>query len=94
MEGEANQKDITGARGTPPMSSAATTGMTEHEQSGLKAPTRVASIIAITGRAVNARLIYFEAPDIFTATAMGMVINKYGQVWRKLSKMYWAMGRM
>jgi len=76
MDGEANQKDITGANGTPPISIAATTGMTLHEQRGLNAPTTVAKTIATSGRAENARLIYFEAPDICTATAMGMVINK------------------
>jgi hypothetical protein len=94
MEGEANQKDITGARGTPPMSSAATTGITEQEHKGLKAPTKVARIIAMTGRAVKARVMYLEAPDIFTATAMGMVMSKYGQVCRKLSIMYCATARM
>jgi len=94
MEGDASQNDITGARGTPPMSSAATTGITEHEHKGLKAPTKVARIIAITGRAVKARLMYFEASDIFTATPMGMVINKYGQVCRKLSIMYCVIARM
>jgi hypothetical protein len=71
------------------MSSAATTGMTEQEHKGLKVLTKVARIIALTGRAVKARLMYLEAPDIFTPTAMGMVISKYGQVWRKLSTMYW-----
>jgi len=55
---------------------AATTGTTLHEQSGLKAPTAVAKTIAIIGRAVNARLMYFATPDILTTTAMGIVINK------------------
>ena len=76
MEGEANQKDITGARGTPPINHAATTGMTEQEHSGLKAPNKVAKIIARIGWAAKTRLIYFEAPDIFTATAMGIVISR------------------
>jgi hypothetical protein len=49
IEGEANQKDMTGASGTPPMSSAAITGMTPHEQNGLNAPTAVARKIAMTG---------------------------------------------
>jgi hypothetical protein len=88
IEGDANQKDITGARGTPPISMAATTGITLHEHKGLKAPTAVASKIAMIGRAVKARWIYLAAPDICTATAIGMVINKYGQVWIKLSTMY------
>ncbi|MEZ4644480.1 MAG: hypothetical protein R3E31_17400 [Chloroflexota bacterium] len=46
IEGDAIQKAITGARGTPPMSSEATTGMTLHEQNGLNAPTAVASTMA------------------------------------------------
>ena len=36
IEGEAIQKAITGANGTPPMSSAATTGMTPQEQNGVR----------------------------------------------------------
>jgi len=43
MEGDAIQNDITGANGTPLISSAAMTGMTPQEQKGLKAPTAVAS---------------------------------------------------
>jgi hypothetical protein len=85
IEGDATQKDITGAKGTPPMSSAATTGMTEQEHKGLNAPTKVARKIAVIGRAVKARLMNLAAPDIFTATAMGIVISRYGQVWMKLS---------
>ena len=46
------------------------------------------------GRAVKARLMYFAAPDICTATAIGMVINKYGQMWIKLSMMYSSIARM
>jgi hypothetical protein len=51
IEGEAIQKAITGARGTPPISKVATTGMTLHEQKGLKAPTAVARRMATSGRA-------------------------------------------
>ena len=42
MEGEASQKDITGARGTPLTSRAVMMGMTPQEQKGLRAPTKVA----------------------------------------------------
>jgi hypothetical protein len=59
---------------------AAITGITLHEQSGLKAPTNVARMTAKTGRTVKTRLMCFEAPDIFTATAIGMVTSRYGQV--------------
>jgi hypothetical protein len=76
IEGEATQKAITGARGTPPISSAATMGITPQEQKGLKAPTAVANTMATTGRARKAPSMYLEAPDIRTATAMGMVTSK------------------
>jgi hypothetical protein len=49
IEGEAIQKAITGARGTPPMSRAATIGITLQEQKGLNAPTIVARRIAMRG---------------------------------------------
>ena len=58
------------------MSSAAMTGITPQEQKGLKAPTMVARRIAVIGLASKARLIYLEAPDIFTATARGIVTNR------------------
>jgi len=92
MDGDASQNDITGASGTPPISMAATTGTTLHEHSGLKAPTKVARMMATMGRAENAWLIYFDAPVIFTATAIGMVINRYGQIWIKLSMTYSIIG--
>jgi hypothetical protein len=59
--------------------------MTEQEHNGLNAPINVARKMAMMGRALKARSIYFEAPDIFTATAIGIVISRYGQVWIKLS---------
>jgi len=80
IEGDAIQKAITGAMGTPAINKAAITGITPHEQKGLKAPTRVASKIAVIGPASKARFICFEAPDIFTATAIGIVITRYGQM--------------
>ena len=64
MDGEAIQNDITGASGTPLINSEAITGMTPHEQKGLKAPRIVASKMAASGLASNARLIYFDAPYI------------------------------
>jgi len=87
MEGEASQKDITGARGTPPINKAATTGMTDAEHNGLNAPKKVDRKIAMIGRALNERLMYLDIPDIFTPTAMGIVISIYGQVWIKFSNM-------
>jgi hypothetical protein len=75
MEGEASQKDMTGARGTPPASSAHITGITPQEQKGLKAPTMVASNIETTGRPLNARPIFFDAPETCTATAYSRVAD-------------------
>jgi hypothetical protein len=60
MDGDAIQKDITGASGTPLMSNDAITGMTPHEQKGLKAPTIVASKTAVIGLVSKARLIYLK----------------------------------
>ena len=51
IEGDAIQKAITGASGTPPISSEATTGITLQEQNGLNAPTAVASTMATSGLA-------------------------------------------
>jgi hypothetical protein len=76
IDGEAIQKDITGARGTPLISSDAITGMTPQEQNGLKAPTTVARIIAVNGLAANARLIYLDAPDMLITTARGIVTSR------------------
>jgi hypothetical protein len=94
IDGEAIQKDMTGAKGTPLINSAAMTGITPQEQNGLKAPTAVARMMAITGLAVRARFTYLAAPDILIATAMGMVINKYGQMWRNESRTNSAMATM
>jgi hypothetical protein len=57
IEGEAIQKDITGASGTPPISKAAMTGTTPQEQKGLKAPTAVARMMAMMGLARRALLM-------------------------------------
>ena len=76
MEGEAIQKDMTGAKGTPLINRAAMTGITPQEQKGLKAPTTVARKMAAIGPASKARFTYLEAPDIFTATAKGIVTNR------------------
>ena len=62
IEGEAIQNDITGANGTPPISKDVITGITPHEQNGLKAPTIVARRIEITGLLFNALLMNFAAP--------------------------------
>jgi hypothetical protein len=83
IDGEAIQKAITGGSGTPPNRRAATMGITEQEQKGLKAPTAVARKIARIGLARRAFSIHRAAPERFTATATGIVISKKGQIWRK-----------
>jgi len=87
IDGDAIQNDITGASGTPPVSSELITGMTPHEQNGLKAPTTVARNTEMNGLPAKALVINFEAPDNLITTAMGMVIRRYGQIWIKDSNM-------
>ena len=74
IDGDAIQNDITGARGTPPISSDVIIGTTPQEQNGLNAPTIVASKIETIGFLHRALLINLAAPDICTITARGIVI--------------------
>ena len=53
MIGEAIQKAITGASGTPAPSMAAMRGITPQEQKGESAPTKAAIMVALTGLPVN-----------------------------------------
>jgi hypothetical protein len=76
IDGEAIQNDITGAMGTPPINRELITGITPQEQNGLNAPIMVANKTDINGDLANAFFIYFEAPEIFTITARGMVIRR------------------
>ncbi len=62
MIGEAIQKAITGASGTPAASNEATSGITPQEQNGESAPTRDAATIAETGEPEKARAIRLSAP--------------------------------
>lgn len=80
IDGEAIQNDITGANGTPPISRELITGITPHEQKGLKAPTMVASSTERSGFLPNALDIYLDVPEIFTSTASGIVTSRYGQM--------------
>jgi len=80
IDGEAIQKAITGANGTPLIRRVAIIGITPHEQNGLKAPIRVANNIAVTGLNSKTLLICLETPDNCTSTASGMVTSKYGQI--------------
>jgi hypothetical protein len=74
MDGEAIQKDMTGASGTPAIKRAVITGITPHEQKGLNAPSKVARSTATIGFRPIMRLRNFDAPDNCTATAIGIVI--------------------
>src|SRR5512138_2831956 len=76
IEGEAIQNDITGARGTPPISRDEITGITPQEQNGLREPTSVASTIETSGFLLRALWISFAAPVCFTTTASGIVTRR------------------
>ena len=76
MEGEAIQKAMTGPRGTPPISNEVITGITPHEQKGLKAPTMVARNMETMGFLLRALFMYFEAPDRLITTARGIVTRR------------------
>jgi hypothetical protein len=76
IDGEAIQNDITGPRGTPPISNEVITGITPQEQKGLKAPTMVASRMDTMGFLLRALLMYFEAPDKLITTARGIVTRR------------------
>jgi hypothetical protein len=80
MEGEAIQNDITGPKGTPPISNEVITGITPQEQNGLKAPMAVARIMESKGFLLRALLMYFAAPDRLITTARGIVMRRYGQI--------------
>ncbi len=62
ISGEASQKAITGASGTPMASRAAISGITPHEQKGDNAPMPAAKTIIALVRPVNARAIKLSAP--------------------------------
>jgi len=76
MEGEAIQNDMTGARGTPPSSREAMTGITPQEQKGLKAPSTVARKMDIIGFPLRLRCMIFETLLSLMITARGMVISR------------------
>jgi hypothetical protein len=82
IDGDAIQKDITGARGTPPIRSELMTGITPQEQKGLKAPMHVARKTETRGFFPNALVMYLDAPERFIITESGIVTSRYGQMWR------------
>jgi hypothetical protein len=76
IDGDAIQNDITGAIGTPPISSELITGITPHEHNGLKAPTAVASKTEIIIFLLYALFMNLDAPVIFIKTARGIVTSR------------------
>jgi hypothetical protein len=76
IEGDATQKAITGANGTPLISRAAIMGITPQEQNGLNAPTTVANRIAVIGLNCITFFMCLETPDNCTRTANGIVSTK------------------
>ena len=62
MIGEASQKAMTGASGTPMVKSAAMIGITPHEQKGDSAPNRAAMPIIGRVRPWNTRAMRLSAP--------------------------------
>ncbi len=79
MVGEAIQKDMIGAKGTPLMRSPAMIGMTVHEQKGLKAPTKVANRMDVVTFALNARRIIPSSFRARTSTLSPMLMRNKGQ---------------
>lgn len=76
IDGDAIQNDITGASGTPPVSSEVITGITPHEQNGLNAPTHVARKIDRIGLPEKARVMCFDNPERLIMTASGIVTSR------------------
>ena len=76
IDGDAIQKDMTGARGTPPINKEAITGITPQEQNGLMPPNKVARSIDTSRFLLNTLLISFETLLSFTATASGIVTRR------------------
>ena len=62
MIGDAMQKAITGARGTPDASMAAIRGITPHEQKGDNAPASEAAKIVAQGLPEKARAMWASMP--------------------------------
>jgi hypothetical protein len=79
IEGEAIQKDMIGARGTPLKSKPAMIGTTVQEQNGLNAPTRVATRIATPTLAENACLITLSSFRTRMNTLRIILIRNQGQ---------------
>ena len=80
MMGEAIQKAITGARGTPDANMAAISGITPHEQKGERAPAREAAIIVTQDLPENTRAIWASNPVAFATPANATARKKNGAI--------------
>jgi hypothetical protein len=80
MDGDANQNDITGAIGTPAINRDEMTGITEHEQNGAMAPTRVAIMMPIAIFFFKMLLILSLTPMVLINTDNGIVTNNKGHI--------------
>ncbi len=76
IDGEAIQKDMTGAKGTPPNNKLAITGITPQEQKGLNAPSMVANNMDTNGFLLSALLMIFDTFVNLTSTARGMEMTR------------------
>ena len=80
MIGDASQKAMTGASGTPARSIAAMRGMTPHEQNGDRAPTTAARTTVRPGLPEKARAIRRSAPLAAAYAAMATARTRKGAI--------------
>ena len=83
--GEATQKAITGARGTPAIKSPATSGMTVQEQNGLNAPTAVARSIETPTRWEKALRIAPSSSSALMSTPSETLSKNTGSIFHALA---------
>jgi hypothetical protein len=81
MDGDANQKAIIGAIGTPLNNMDAIIGTTEHEQNGAIAPTKVAISMDTPIFFLSRVLILLETPISLIIRDRGIVTSNSGQMW-------------
>jgi hypothetical protein len=81
--GDAIQNDMTGASGTPLISSPAMIGITVQEQNGLKAPTAVAKRTASPSRPANAFRMASVRSNILIVTLRNMLSKKKGSTFQE-----------
>jgi len=80
INGELNQKAITGPKGIPAANKAAINGMTPQEHNGTVAPTSADPIIATGSLRLKTALIRSEKPDTVTHAEIETLIMKKGRM--------------